>query len=318
MNIDRNLRARAGRGSREPARAIDRRAFIAGACASLGSLALAADACERGRNTLHGAGAAKTPASGGRGSRAASLAASASAAPPVASTAASSPKVAAKAPSWLYEIGASAPKPLAIATLRLTSGRLVGCDPLVFLDEAPFTEVVEPGRYPVSIGMKHGEVAYTMMTFSDAHPTSWDVAIRTNDDPRSSLGYLVDSGTGCFVDQEVARAVAKGDNEIIDAALRAVRGKEEGDSVEDYLRWSRAVDIEEARLRRSRPDMLSKIQASGIYSKKWANVLIDVAAGTSLVAFRSGAGDGMYVSYWGRDAAGKIVSIVTDFNLLGE
>lgn len=39
---------------------------------------------------------------------------------------------------------------------------------------------------------------------------------------------------------------------------------------------------------------------------------------TACIAFSSGRGDGFYPSYWGYDAAGQRVALVTDCRVLGE
>lgn len=40
------------------------------------------------------------------------------------------------------------------------------------------------------------------------------------------------------------------------------------------------------------------------------------SGGTSIVMFSSGCGDGVYLSYWGFDAAGRVVELVSDFEVL--
>ena len=48
----------------------------------------------------------------------------------------------------------------------------------------------------------------------------------------------------------------------------------------------------------------------------WANLPIDPATGANLIAFTSGSGNGDYASYFGFDADGGLVCLVTDFLIL--
>ena len=94
------------------------------------------------------------------------------------------------------------------------------------------------------------------------------------------FGYGVDSGTGCFMDEETARLVVEelDAEEFSDALI--------GEMDKTYENtWS------------------------------WANLELETGKGATIVAFSTGIGDGMYASYFGLDESGEVVSLVTDFSL---
>jgi hypothetical protein len=91
-------------------------------------------------------------------------------------------------------------------------------------------------------------------------------------------GYPVDAGIGCFMDREAAQALDKflsGD----DLAYETV---------------------------------LNEMQKNTVDTWDWCDMPFGPG---NLVAFSSGWGDGLYASYAGRDAAGEIAVIVTDFSV---
>jgi hypothetical protein len=53
-----------------------------------------------------------------------------------------------------------------------------------------------------------------------------------------------------------------------------------------------------------------------IFSKYWAELVVDPDTGANLVAFSSGYGDGAYPSFWGIDESGELCCLVTDFGIL--
>jgi hypothetical protein len=99
---------------------------------------------------------------------------------------------------------------------------------------------------------------------------------------REFFGYSVDSGTGSFMDRDVAdRLVAMSASEAAAFSERVV---------DEFL--SHAVN-----------------------TWHWANVRVDTSTGANLVGFASGWGDGRYASYWGYDAHDDVVCLMTDFGL---
>ena len=174
--------------------------------------------------------------------------------------------------------------------LTVTSGRVVGCDPLTSPDTEPFGRAVPAGNFPVTLSVAHFEdgdrrVAAALVRFDGRAPARWELALHEGEDASELeegevFGYPVDSGTGCFMDDEAARLLTEGSDD------------------EEF-----AVALEDE-LERTYEDTWS-----------WANVEIDVDSGLNVVAFSAGVGDGLYASYFGLDEAGEVVCLVTDFSL---
>ena len=107
--------------------------------------------------------------------------------------------------------------------------------------------------------------------------------MREGEDPHSLqpgevFGYGVDAGTGCFVDAPAAESLE--DSEIHDR-------------------------------------LTADIERTYRHTWSWANVRV-LDDGANVVAFSSGGGDGFYTSWWGLDATGEPLCLVTDFGLLCE
>jgi len=174
--------------------------------------------------------------------------------------------------------------------LTVTSGRIVACDPLVFSETEPFTRGVPAGTFPVTLSVAHFEdgdrrVAAALVRFRKGEAVSWELALRPGEEESELaegevFGYSVDSGTGCFMDEETARLVADNmdDDELADALVAELERTYE-------TTWS------------------------------WANIEFDPDTGANIVAFSTGVGDGLYPSYFGLDGAGEVVCLVTDFSL---
>lgn len=103
-----------------------------------------------------------------------------------------------------------------LATLKLPSGRMVLGDPF----EMPFgmqsreLAVRAPiGAFPVDVAIAHlgqdARVACARVRFSNRPAVRWDVAYFADSEARLPT-YVVDSGTGCFVDRLACNAVTPG------------------------------------------------------------------------------------------------------------
>ena len=110
-----------------------------------------------------------------------------------------------------------------IATLLLSSGKIVACDPLVFPDEPAFERAVRPGAYPVDVVIAklpdQQRIAAARVTFSSGTPVRFEPA-RT---------YGVDAGVGCFMDAETARVLLRAMHEVWDNYRDDVLSAEIGD-----------------------------------------------------------------------------------------
>ncbi|MCX5400808.1 DUF4241 domain-containing protein [Streptomyces sp. NBC_00102] len=104
--------------------------------------------------------------------------------------------------------GPAVVEPVEAGLLRITSGRLAVSDPGL-IGESARTVAVPPGEFPVTLSLLRtaagAEVAAARVTFLDAPPREWDMALLPDED----LGLLgggqfygvgVDTGTVAFVD----------------------------------------------------------------------------------------------------------------------
>jgi len=185
-----------------------------------------------------------------------------------------------------------------IGELVLTSGRILGCDPLIGPDTRyAFKTGVGPGRYPVVLSVADFQpigdmrVACAAVHVDDGVPTRWEIA--TIDEPdtlrsEERTAYGVDAGTGSFLDVDAAR--------ILESLFP--------DEV-DFEAFCDGV-IEE---------MNKNSLGNYALTAAWANVPVSTATQANLIAFSSGWGDGGYASFWGYDARGQLTRLVTDFAL---
>ena len=96
------------------------------------------------------------------------------------------------------------------------------------------------------------------------------------------FGYPVDAGTGSFVDPETAAVASRCMASDEDLAQRWIDLGDKGGSGKD---------------------------APNFYAN------IDIGPG-NIVMFQSGWGDGLYASWFGYDAQGRVVALLTNFNVV--
>jgi hypothetical protein len=149
------------------------------------------------------------------------------------------------------------------------------------------------GRHPVLLLSSArdpelpGDAAAAMIRAAPGDPVSWELALLAGQDPSTLqpgeyFGYGVDSGTGCFASSEAVGVLTGGDFD------------EYGDRVHDAMFPSDDVAT----------------------WKSSVNVVVDPASGANVIGFSSGFGDGAYPSYFGLDADGEPVVLLTDFGIL--
>ncbi len=216
------------------------------------------------------------------------------------------------APEWLARLAAGELDEVSeVGSERLvvTSGRVVACDPLVFLTGAdPFAREVPSGKHEVRVGELGGRTAYAILRFGKGKVSRWEVArCPGEEDVEGWPGYGVESGLGCFVDYDVVRqrAADEEDESKRIAAKMAAEGADEDDPP--------AYQEAHAQSRAERGDD----PLAGLERALGDEPLIAAEIGAAnLVAFRTGLGDGVYASFWGLGAKGKPLALVTDFGVL--
>jgi len=173
--------------------------------------------------------------------------------------------------------------------LKLPSGRIKACDPFVGMAHAPFRTEVPKGEFPVRLALLDGiigsgRVAFARVDFATAPVARWELAVVEGQDASKlgmgeQFGYPVDAGTGSFVDAETA-------------AVAIARMKADESWPQSWIAAGRPSD---------RP-------------KGAPNYFLTVDAGPgNIVMFESGWGDGVYASWFGYDADGGLIALVTDF-----
>lgn len=175
--------------------------------------------------------------------------------------------------------------------LRLTTGRIVACDPVVAEGTPAYTVAVPAGSYPAVLSVAHFEdgdqrVAGVMLRLGSEKPVGWEMALLPGEDAAELgegevFGYGVDSSAGCLMDEEAARVLV-----------------ERAESEDDFFGL-----------------VAGEMEKTYVDTWSWANFVLDPAGGLNVVTFSAGFGDGLYASYFGRDARGEVCRLVTDFAL---
>ncbi len=192
----------------------------------------------------------------------------------------------------------------AAGDLVVTSGSIVACDPTSIQDgPQPFVTRVEPGRYPVIIGIAHlpngdERVAFAMLRSGEQDPVRWEIARRLEDETVDDYYYSVDGGKSCFMDVD---------------ALHVLLRRLEGEEIDDEPIYAE-MDIGPGPL-----ELISEaVNAAYRPTWGWANVSLEPATAANIVGFSSGFGDGAYATYLGYNAIGTLVCFATDFALFNE
>ena len=181
--------------------------------------------------------------------------------------------------------------------------RLVAVDPFLGLDverfAVPFTATAAPGRYQVSLSTTTqerprnattpapvGPVAAVRLTIGDAPVVVWELALQPGQDPATLrpgeiLGFVVDSGTGSFLDASAVPALSRLGDPGLD--------------------WD-----DDSELDKVVPEILRKGAV---------NLVVDPGTDLNAVIFSCGLGDGVYPTWVGRTSTGELACFVADLEL---
>jgi hypothetical protein len=178
-------------------------------------------------------------------------------------------------------------EPKAAGTLRLPTGRIVVADPAsAGVDTDPLVRTVPPGDYPVEVSVawieqnQEHRIAAARVRFSDRPVAKWEPALADGQDPDT-----LEPG------QFFGYGVDAGTACFVDASLLPL----------DFDFFDQTI-----------------VPAMQKADERLLAGYAEVARGAaSVVAFSSGAGDGMYASFWGLDDAGQPVVLVTEFRIVG-
>jgi hypothetical protein len=194
--------------------------------------------------------------------------------------------------------------------LTLPSGRLVACDLFVLLEPEGNPHIkVPPGRYPVFVTVadvsgnddrSHEREAYMTVMLGDAPEVTRRMLVQRADDekplpydlePDEILGFGVDAGTACFVD---------------DGALKT--------GMPDPAMWYEGLfESGTAHSWFDQMDDPNHIQAG------LANIPLPLATdGANIILVHSGWGDGVYPVVGVYDTDGQLVRVHVDFGVIND
>jgi hypothetical protein len=243
-----------------------------------------------------------------------------------------------------------------VGPLVLPTGRIVACDPSYLMSspqrEKAYTCAVAPGCYPVLLALlardgwpadnpNRERVACAAVRFKQTQVERWEMALRPGWDPSTikpgyHLGYGVDGGNGCFVD-ECAVARLPGDQPAFQEAFQRAHANlwavYQAASQEAQANPSEAMrrTVTSPRYQEWQYEMLRAYRAmvppglgevlGDIFNpdrlrQPARSAILDPETGANIIAFSSGDGDGCYASYFGLAADGSAACLVTDFGLL--
>ena len=182
-----------------------------------------------------------------------------------------------------------------IGALKLPTGRLVACDPIVHPTSEPFELEIKPGEYTVQLVIAElrdeQRVAYAVLRLKPESARSWEVATVESEDTsllsRDERGYTVVSSLASFMDAATA------------------------DLYLSYLELHH--DEEPSDLEKSLQTLERRALKRGV---SFGNLTHEWLAGGNILTCSSGFGEGFYQTYVGRDESGEISRVVTDFRVL--
>lgn len=174
--------------------------------------------------------------------------------------------------------------------LKLITGKIIATDPILMYDDQCYSKHVQPGTYPVYIYNGKTENRKTQsvvaeLRFNDNVPVTWEMALLKGENASrfasdEFMGYEVENGLGCFMDEYVMDFLDVMDEEELDNYEK---------NIKDTIRKSDSI---------------------------WADILIDEKTGSNIIVFVSGWNEGVFPTYYGFDKNNKLSKLVTDFMVI--
>jgi Protein of unknown function (DUF4241) len=190
---------------------------------------------------------------------------------------------------------------ISVCELRVTSGQIVVCDPLVNPERPALKRTIASGTYPIEVfiddyvqAAEYNTVAVAVLRIASDTVTHLEMATVADQNLETLgedefFGYPVDAGMGCFMDADAQKLLLEA-SEALDVQLGE-------DSISYY------DDMIE-------PEMTANGQLS------WLEHRPDKSKPLNVAMFQSGHGDGVYPSFWGLNSSGQAVCLITDFQVL--
>jgi hypothetical protein len=179
--------------------------------------------------------------------------------------------------------------PVTIGELKVESGKIIACDPIVMHSWTPFIQRFPKGHFPVQLAIARIQdderVAFSRIFFSNKPVTGWRYALQNGQKDISIFdstfyGYGVDGGVAIFIDSVANKSF----NEM---------------AASDKTVWEKVFDTEMNKHTR----------------KTWEHLVYNFGD-HNLAAFSTGLGDGSYATYIGLDKDGNICRLLTDFGFV--
>jgi len=174
--------------------------------------------------------------------------------------------------------------------LKLTTGKIVATDPILMYDDESYSVSVKPGTYPVNIytgktEKRKNQNVLAELKFNDNIPVKWELALYKGENSNQFghdefMGYEVENGLGCFMDQRVMEMLDVMDDE----------------ELENYEK-----------------NVKTKVRQSDI---SCADILIDEKTNLNIIVFASGWNEGVFPTYYGFDKQNNLARLVTDFMVI--
>ncbi|WP_313370507.1 DUF4241 domain-containing protein [Sedimentibacter sp.] len=174
--------------------------------------------------------------------------------------------------------------------LKLKTGKIIATDPILMYDDESYSERVKPGTYVVNIYVgktdnRKSQTVVSELRINDNEPVKWEMALLKGESSNGFshdefMGYEVEHGLGCFMDESVMEIL-----DVMDDAELDIYEK----SIKDAVRRNE-------------------------YS--CADILIDKNNGCNIVVFATGWNEGTFPTYYGYDKNNKLSRLVTDFMVI--
>ena len=189
-----------------------------------------------------------------------------------------------------------------IGKLKVPTGKIVVCDPLVTPDMQPLNREVKSGEYPIKIYEVKTEnsgdrYAIAQLEFNNLRAEKWVLAVRDGEDINELteegdfFGFPVDAGLGGFFDIQAGVEYLKFQDDFM-------KSNPNGNIYDDFF----AMEFKKSAKDQNDPNDYGN----------WVNFKLP-NSDLNITMFQSGYGDGMYPAYWGIDKNGEITSLVIDF-----
>lgn len=171
--------------------------------------------------------------------------------------------------------------------LKLKTGKIIATDPILMYDDESYSERVKPGTYVVNIYVgktenRKKQTVVSELRITDNEPVKWEMALLKGESSKGFshdefMGYEVENGLGCFMDESVMEILDIMDDTELDNYEK---------SIKDAVRSNEC---------------------------SCADIVIDKKNGCNIVVFATGWNEGTFPTYYGYDKNNKLSRLVTDF-----